>query len=441
MTIESVMELMTIAKLVETLHSSHPPNPTFSQTFVKLPASIGRAKRVDPRIPVVIFGIGIAAFVLYFLMFAIGFKGGNDFYKEAWPPYRLLFHGHVLGFIRSGPAYTGSLVLRAPFAAVAALFGAGRLASYIATALPCVFAPAVLAAWLVPYRRKSHETLRAGQPRRVWPLDLFMLTPAAIICINEGHPEDILGAALCVAAVLLAQRGSARAAGIMLGIALINKSWAIIAVPLVIALMPADRRRAGFGTAVVVAAVVMIPVEVIRMTGSNGGGTGLGGGVGGIFLIPQLLWFFGRNSWVAREGHFILIAVGWMVTVAWWWSRVHGSRERPGAADALMILALVFFLRAVLDPWDNGYYFVPFMMAIMTYEDRGGFPKLTWSFVIMLLIFIPPEGLLNALGNNGHAAVFAVWALATIAYFSRRAFTPSRQRSGRLYAAASRSGS
>jgi len=81
-----------------------------------------------------------------------------------------------------------------------------------------------------------------------------MLAPPAFLCVTTGHPEDILGAVLCVAAVLLAQRGSVQAAGFMLGLALINKSWAIIAAPLVFAVMPADRRLRGFGTAVVVTA-------------------------------------------------------------------------------------------------------------------------------------------------------------------------------------------
>jgi hypothetical protein len=385
-----------------------------------------------------VFGIGIAAFILYFLVIALHFHGGNDFNKEAWGPYQLLVHGHVLGFIRTAPAYVGSLVLRAPFALVAALFGAGITGTYIATALPCVFAPAVLAGWLSPHRPARAANRLGESRRRPWPLDLFMLTPPAVICINEGHPEDILGAVLCVAAVVLAQRGSARAAGVLLGLALINKSWAIVAAPLVIALMPADRRLVGLATAAAVTALVLVPVEAIRITAS--GASGLGGVTGTIFLIPQLLWFFGRNSWVAREAHYLLVAVCWLVTAAWWWLRVHGPRERPSVGSALMILALVFFLRAVLDPWDNGYYFVPFMLTVMAYEDlTGGFPKLSWSFVVMLLIFVPPEGLLNALGDNGHAAVFAVWALATIAYFGWRAFSSERAPTGRLYAAASRS--
>lgn len=399
------------------------------------------ASRTNPRLPALVFGIGIAAFVLYMLTIAIKIHSENDFYREAWLPYRLLSHGHVIAFIRQGPGYVGSLVLRAPFALAAAVFGAGARATYIATALPCLLAPAILAAWLAPDRREKPDVPAGTSKPRIRPLDLFMLTPPAIICVTGGHPEDVLGATLCVTAVLLAQRGSAHTAGVMLGFALINKSWALIAAPLIIVLIPAERRLAGLGMAVLVAAVVMVPVLAIRMTGSGGSGAGLGSGAGGIFLVPQLLWFFGRNSWVAREGHIILVAVGWLLTAAWWWFCVHDRPDRPHAGTALTILALVFFLRAALDPWDNVYYFAPFILTIMAYEDANGFPRLSWAFVIMVVVIVPVAGLLSGLGDNGHAAVFGIWALGVIAYLARRAFVPDRTETGPLYAAASRSGS
>lgn len=273
----------------------------------------------------------------------------------------------------------------------------------------------------------------------MWPLDLFMVTPPAWLCINGGHPEDILGASLCVAAVVLAQRGSSRAAGVTLGLALIDKSWAIVAAPLVIALMPADRRLAGFATMMVVAAIVLVPVEIIRTTSSAGSGTGLGGGVGTLFEVPQLWWFLGRNSWFAHKAHYILVVVAWVVTAGWWWLRVHRQCVRPTPELALLTLALVFFLRAALDPWDNGYYFAPFMLSVMAYDDRGGFPLLSWIYAITILIIVP-IGVLKGLGNDGHAAVFAVWALGTIAFLAWRAFVPDRREADPVYAAASRSG-
>lgn len=394
------------------------------------PKNVGR----DP-LPVVIFGIGIGLFVLFLVTVAIGINNENDFVREAWRPYRLLSHGHVVGFIRSGPGYVGSLILRAPFALVAQLFGAGWHGTYIVTAVPCVIASALLAGWLSSARlvRPRKRGARARE-RHIWPLDVFMLAPPAWLCINGGHPEEILGATLCIAAVVLAQRGSTRAAGVMLGLAVINKSWAFVAAPLVILLMPADRRLLGLVVSVAVAGIVLVPVELIRTSSSGGIGNALGGNAGPLFLVPQLWWFFGRSSWVAREAHYLLVLIAWAVTAVWWWLRVHRQSDRPTVDVALLMLALVFFLRASLDPWDNGYYFAPFMLSVMAYEDRRGFPWLSWAYAIMLLIFVPIDGVLKALGNNGQAAVFAVWALATIGFFAWRAFASGHQRERSLYA-------
>jgi hypothetical protein len=409
--------------------------------LVDTAAETGATKRSQLQMPTVVFGIGIATLVLYLATFAINIHSENDFYKEAWPPYQQLFHGHFLSFLRSGPAYTGSLVLRAPFALLAALFGAGARATYVATALPCLFAPALLAGWLAGQGSEVRQSSSDRRSPRLRPLDLFVLTPPAIICVAGGHPEEVLGSVLCVAAVLLAYRGSGAAAGLALGIALINKTSALVVVPLVFAVMPADRRLAGIATFVVTAAVVLVPVTLIRATSSGGAGSALGSESVGIFLPPQLLWWFGRTSWVAREGHVLLVAVAWVVTGAWWWLRIHGRAERPGLETVLMALALVFFLRGALDPWDNTYYYAPFMLAVMTLENPRGFPKLTWIYVVLLVVVVPIAGVLSGLGKNGEATAFAVLAIPTIVWFARGAFFAGRSTSERrLYAAASRVG-
>ncbi len=47
-------------------------------------------------------------------------------------------------FVRQGPTYVGSLILRAPFAMVPVIWGGGKRAVYFASALPCMFALAAL---------------------------------------------------------------------------------------------------------------------------------------------------------------------------------------------------------------------------------------------------------------------------------------------------------
>jgi hypothetical protein len=45
----------------------------------------------------------------------------------------------------------------------------------------------------------------------------------------------------------------------------------------------------------------------------------------------------------------------------------------------LLLLALVFLLRCVLDPWNMSYYALPFLFALLAWEvhARGGLPRLT----------------------------------------------------------------
>src|SRR3954454_2272903 len=72
----------------------------------------------------------------------------NDYDFEASAAFKALAGGHLQQFLALSPSYGGSLVLRAPFAAVPALWGGGELAVYRAQAVPCLLAGAALAVYL-----------------------------------------------------------------------------------------------------------------------------------------------------------------------------------------------------------------------------------------------------------------------------------------------------
>ena len=105
-------------------------------------------------------------------------------------------------FLRLAPAYGGSLVERAPFALLPGLWGGGALAVYRMVALPCLLAAAVLGVWLCArMRAQGHSTLA-----RAVALGVCVANPITLRALELGHPEELLGACLCVAAVLLARR-------------------------------------------------------------------------------------------------------------------------------------------------------------------------------------------------------------------------------------------
>src|SRR6202035_2924123 len=69
------------------------------------------------------------------------------------------------------------------------------------------------------------------------------VTPVTLYALQDGHPEELLGAVLCVAAVLAAQRRHAGWAGLLLRLALLNQEWALLAIAPVLVALPAYRWR------------------------------------------------------------------------------------------------------------------------------------------------------------------------------------------------------
>jgi hypothetical protein len=107
-------------------------------------------------------------------------------------------------------------------------------------------------------------------------------------------------------------------------------------------------------------------------------------------MSSQLWWWFGHNSFVAVHAH-LLIALTPFALAGIWRLKRHAActDQRQLLREGLLLLALVFLLRAAMDPWDNIYYSLPFLMTLYTLE-LGRAPR--WSFaatVIMVAITVP----------------------------------------------------
>jgi hypothetical protein len=401
-------------------------DPVTSSGELTLPLSPVGVDRVADRWPtrlaVVAIGIVVATAMLAYVTASAGTNTKlNDFYREAWPAYQALAHGHVVEFLRLGPAYVGSLVLRAPFALIPSAWSGGPKAAYFASALPCLLAVVAFCTWLAAEPRRRGGI---GWGSRINPIVLCIFNPIMLVAVLGGHPEEILGGVLCVAGVFLAADGRVGWSGLLIGLAVVNKPWALVAVPVALAAMPMDRRR-GLWTIAATAGVVLIPVALVRAHGFSvaAAGTQLGTQTGGtIFNPPQLLWWFGPHSWIvshAREG-IVLSAV----TCAALWSarRSHARRSPIVGSDDLLLLALVLLLRAALDPWNNLYYHVPFLLALMAYEVRSGrMPTLTIIYTLALLIVVPVSGF-PPMSHDVRAAAYAVVVVPTIGWLAARLY-------------------
>lgn len=357
----------------------------------------------------------------------------NDYDREARPAFDALVGGHVLQFLKLVPGYGGSLVMRAPFVLVPKLWGAGELAIYRAAAAPCLIAAAIFGVWLVARMR----ALERGQIARVVALLLCVANPMTLSALEAGHPEELLGAVLCIAAVLAASGNRPLWAGAFLGMAFANNEWAIVAAGPVLVALPEHRIRV-LSVALAAAGILLMPLVVAGgFAAQVKGATTL---TSSIFTPWQFWWFIGPHAhvipkgqpwntrvdpkWLAEFAHPLIVAIAVPLTGLCAWLRRRG-RRRP-AHEALLLLVLVLLVRCVLDPWDNTYYPLPFLLALLAWEalafERPPVLALAGSFAAWFVFqwAVPSHGL----GPDAQSVIFLTFAVPALIAISLALYAP-----------------
>jgi hypothetical protein len=298
----------------------------------------------------------------------------TDYDTEASAAFRTLSAGDVSGFLAQVPAYGGSLVLRAPLAAATAALGGGELAVYRAVSIPGVLALAVLA--IVVARRMAERGSSRGT--QVLVVALCACNPIALRALQIGHPEELLCAVFAIGAVLVAARDRPLLAGLLLGLAIATKAWAVLAIGPVLLALP-RRRLLALALAGGVTGVVMAPL----LLAGSAAALAHGARQTGIVFNPWQLWWplgdvvnvgydglarpGGRfaPAWLSPLTHPLIAALVVPLSLAWWRRR---RAERPGGEQLLGLLALALLLRCILDPWNTVYYELPFLLALLSWE-------------------------------------------------------------------------
>jgi len=348
-------------------------------------------------------------------------------------PIHALATGHLHGFVATQPVMgPTSLFVRAPFAAFGIhLTGGTATDLYRLGAFPCLLAAGLLALYI--FMRMRHLRRRPLALALV-PL-LVAVNPLTTKALRFGHPEEILAATLCVAAILAAARRQGLIAGILLGAAVATKQWALLAALPVIAVAGEERGRTAVA-ATATAALLIVPMaagDLQRFIDANHGASVIGGGA-----MPTNVWFgLGHDTTVyllpgggstppralpaglAELTHPLIVAAGLALAAAWWRYRREAEPE-----DALLLLALIMLVRCLLDPITNGYYHLPFLMALAAWEGlrRRGAPLLTVASALLL-------GLTISLANGGVDPVtlnrfYLAWALPLAGLLGMLAFRP-----------------
>jgi hypothetical protein len=363
----------------------------------------------------------------------------TDYDFEASPSYSALVGGHVWRFFQLLPAYGGSLEMRAPFALLPGLWGGGEQSVFQAVGIPCLIAGALLGVWL--YARVREQ---GASPLARWTaLALCAANPITMYACELGHPEELLGAVLCVAAVLLAQRGRVFCAALLLGLAVANKEWALLAVGPVLLALPAHRWRA-LAIATATAAVFYAPMMLAQLTNHVTLASATATSTGVVFQPWQIWWFLGASGHVVRDtGNVVL--VGYRVPPGWLSNVAHplivilglpltllaGYRgRRAGGADALLLLAGLLLMRCVLDPWDTVYYPLGFLIALVAWESvtlsRPPLLGLLATFATWVIFEeLPPH-----LTPDAQSGVFLVVALPALTAMAIALWRPRRETLG-----------
>jgi hypothetical protein len=369
------------------------------------------------------------------LRVALLMEPGLDYFTDAGGPVDSLARGDLDAFFANQPLMGSfSLVLRAPF--VALVFHSSESVVYMAGALPLVLSTVVLGLALARFaagrgHRPAVQGVIAG---------LAIFNPITFKALHWGHPEELLGAALCSGAVLAALRDRAVLAGVLLGLALATKQWALIAV-LPVLFAASERRLLTLSLAGAVASALTLPLLLGNAGAFQAASVNAAGHAAQVAdTTPWNIWWpiaelssvpvlgerYLAPGWVRAISHPLIVLIAIPLSALLW---RRGDRRRD---DALLLLALLFLLRCLLDNWNNDYYHAPFLLALLTWETvrRSGLPLLSLGVAALVGLSFWPHYDQIFSDSTPHAAllnsIYLSWSIPLAAGLALALYAPGR---------------
>jgi hypothetical protein len=350
----------------------------------------------------------------------------GDWPTDSWPAIDAISHLRV-GEYLSAKAMMGpvSTLVQAPFSVFAG--GGSELAIYRWSVLPCLLVAAALGLCLarIAARRGASGLSQA------LIATLTVLNPLTVAALQAGHPEEILTAALVVGAVASAAEDRKAWSAILLGLALVSKQWAILAILPTLMALPSSRMKVGLGAAAIVAAFTLpalaaSPASFMQVHDNAASA--------GRFITPLSAWFpfatertevieVGRETFYAHVNaappilgtlsHPLIVV---MVLALPLLVAVRRACFSLSGSGAMAMLALLALLRCALDPLDNVYYHEPLLLALIGWDAFAakGLPLRALSGSAVAWLFLDwSEHLTNIIAFNfTYIAIVGLTAIA-----------------------------
>jgi hypothetical protein len=371
---------------------------------------------------------GVAALVVLSTHGSGDYAPGAPVAGDNAAPFLLaVAHGHLAVAAAHQPLMgLVSLVLRAPVVIIASRSVASGLLSYRLGALACLLPLALLCAALT-----SVPTARGGdRAALIFAALLVLAGPATIDAVTLGHPEEVLTITLVTAAVLAGLADRPLAAGVLLGLAVGTKPWALLAAaPVAVAV--SERRLRTLTVAGLVAGPCLAILPLANRTAFGHAGSG----VGAFHLVnPSSLWWplgsaLGGPPGVPVSDHRLPLgfdrSVAAMLALAIALAAVAllaaRARRRGRQLDPLALLALLGLIRCVVDPLPLEYNLVATLVPLAAWEvvERGRFPIVTAAVAVAGALLFGAR--LHASPATTSALTIA-FVLALGAYLGRDAF-------------------
>jgi hypothetical protein len=368
---------------------------------------------------------------------AIRAPGLGDYPTDAGPALQAIAHGHLGAFFSHQPAMGSlSLFARAPFAAIAAALGDGQLGLYRWGALPCLLAVALVAVWL------SRLALRRGSGRvaPVVIVALALLGPLVNDALYYGHPEELLTASLAVGALLAACEQRALLTGVLAGLAVASKQWALLVTPPAVLALERERIRALIASAIVAAAATL-PMIAGSLTGFSHALSYISHpqpivthfswlyplSPGGTFPVANIFGggrpvaghrLLGVESMLARPS-ILAIGLGLVLLI---WLR---SGRRLYLQPMLECTAVVLLLRCALDPGSMGYYHYPVLLVLLALDALAGRKLPVAGLAGAAVAFVALDRASSYLSSGAANAVYITMTMSACALLLER-LRPSR---------------